>query len=218
MATILIAASSTSARSVLCAAALVLAISVLGGCASTHTQAEWTDPAFAKQSYLRGAKVLVVCDAKETAVKRICQDQVSQQLNVAGATPVIGPETSGAESGPAGEQILAAARDAGAKAVLRSSIAPDATVVSPGPSVGFGIGGFGMGSSNNVGGSVGVSMPVGGERVNTAYAAEMSLTDVASGRLIWSSTVSSPASRDVNGQVASLAKTGVESATKAGLF
>jgi hypothetical protein len=215
MATTRMASSSTPGRTVLLAGALVLDAALLAGCASTRIQAQWTDPAFAKQSFLRGSKVLVVCDAKETAVRQVCQEQVSQQLTAAGAIPVIGPQAGGAESAPAAEPVLAAARDAGAKAVLRTGIAPDATVVSPGPSFGIGIGGFGGG---NVSGGVGVSVPVGGERVSTAYAADMTLTDVTSGRVIWSSTVTTPASRDVNAQVALLTRAGLDGAQKAGLF
>jgi hypothetical protein len=215
MATIQMASSSTPGRTLLLAGALVLDTTLLAGCASTRVQAQWTDPTFAKQSFLRGSKVLVVCDAKETAVRHICQEQVSQQLSAAGASPVIGPQSADAQSAPAAEPVLAAARDAGAKAVLRTGIAPDATVVSPGPSFGIGIGGFGGG---NVAGGVGVSVPVGGERVSTAYAADMTLTDVTSGRVVWSSTVTTPASRDVNAQVATLTKTGLEAAQKAGLF
>jgi hypothetical protein len=112
------------------------------------------------------------------------------------------------------EATLSAAREAGARAVLTSRIAPDATVVSPRPSIGIGVGSWG----GSVGSSVGVSVPVGGERVNTAYGADLVLTDVASGRMMWTSKITTPASRDVNAQLAKLAKSGVDAAKQAGLF
>jgi hypothetical protein len=210
----------------LAAAALLALVGVLiAGCASTRIQAQWTDPRFADHS-LRGAKVLVVCDAQETAVRRICEEQLSAHVAASGATPVTGPESDSraAGAGSIDEGILAAARSAGAKAILASTIAPDATVVSPGPTVGFGIGGFGgsggwRGASGvGVGGGVGVSVPVGGGHVSTAYAANMVLTDVASGRMMWTSKVAGPASQDVGAQIGKLAKTGIDAAREAGLF
>ena len=196
---------------------------LIGGCASTNIQAQWTDPQFADHS-LRGAKVLVVCNANETAIKRICEDQLSAQVAASGATPVTGPGSDNPTAGaaPITPELLAAARSAEAKAILTSTIAPDATIVNPGPTVGFGIGGFGGSGGwhggGGVGTSVGVSMPVGGGRVNTAYAANMVLTDVASGRMMWTSKVTAPASKDVGAQIGKLAKTGVDAAQKAGLF
>jgi hypothetical protein len=213
---------------ILLALALAAAMSalsglLLGGCASTNIQAQWTDPQFADHS-LRGAKVLVVCNANETAIKRICEDQVSAQVAASGATPVTGSGSNSPAAGaaPITPELLAAARSAAAKAILTSTIAPDATIINPGPTVGFGIGGFGGSggwhSGGGVGTSVGVSMPVGGAGVTTAYAANMVLTDVASGSMMWTSKVTAPASKDVGAQIGKLAKTGVEAAQKAGLF
>ena len=87
-------------------------------------------------------------------------------------------------------------------------------MAAPRPQVGFGVGSWG----GSVGTSVGVSVPVGQQRVNTAYTADMVLTDVASGKIMWTSTISTPASSNVNAQLADLAKSGVEAAKKAGVF
>jgi hypothetical protein len=200
-------------------AAMVAVSAILSsGCASNNIQAEWTDPEFAGHS-LRGEKVLVVCDAREAAVKRLCQDQMTARLAASGAIPVSAPESDKLAGGasPIGEDTLAAARSAGAKAVWTATVAPDATVVTPGPTVGFSIGGFG-GYSPSVGAGMGVAVPVGNERVSTAYAANLVLTDVASGRMMWTSKVTTPASQDVTGQVGKLAQTGVEAAQKAGVL
>ena len=186
---------------------LALPALLAAGCASNDIRAQWTDPQFANRP-LQGATVMVLCEARETAIRRVCADQLSQQLRVAGANPVTAPDPLG--GGSPGDE----ARALGAKAVMRSSIAPGAAVASPRPQIGIGVGSWG----GNVGSSVGVSVPVGGQQVNTSYAADMVLTDVASGQVMWTSTIATPASRDANAQVASLAKSAVEAAKKAGLF
>lgn len=198
----------------------LIALSALlsAGCASKAVQGQWTDPQFANHS-LRGAKVLVVCDSNEAAVKRICEEQMSAELSAIGATPVIERVADGPAS--INDRALAAARSAGAKAVLISSVAPEVTSISPGPSVGIGIGGFGGFGGYHSGGistGVGVSVPVGKERVDTAYAANLSVTDADSGRLMWTGKVTASGRQDINQQLAFLAKNGIEAAQSAGIF
>jgi hypothetical protein len=196
---------------------------LIGGCASTAIQAQWSDPQFAGRS-LRGATVLVVCDASAAAIKRICQDQIAARIATSAARPVTAPEVDflTAEDGQMADKVFAAARRVGANAIWGSIIAPDATVVSPGPTVGFGLGGFGSSGGRHrwggVGGGVGVTVPVGGERVNTAYAADMTLTDVETERLMWTSKITTPASQDIAEQVAKLAQAGVKAAQQAGFL
>jgi hypothetical protein len=204
------------------AAALLLAAggSFVAGCATTQVNAQWSDPEFAGRS-LRGQTVLVVCDADSVTARRVCQDQVAMQIRAAGATPVIPPQSAGVVAGPptTNEHTLAAARGAGAKAIFASTIGPDATYVSPGPSVGVGIGGWGGSGGRTVtGGGVSIGVPIGGGRVDSSYAANNVLTDVATGRLMWSSKVTTPASQDLGAQLAELARVGVGAAKSAGFF
>jgi hypothetical protein len=204
-------------------AVLALCGLMFGGCASTTLQAQWTDPQFVGQS-LRGTKVLVICDASDAAIKHLCQDQLAAQVAASAITPVTASYTDHLTvgSGALPDTVLATARRAGAKAIFVSIITPDATVVHPGPTVGLGIGGFrgggGWHRSSGIGAGVGVSVPVGADRVQTAYAAHMTLTEVDTGRLMWTSKVTTPASQDVNAQVNKLAKAGVEAAQQAGLL
>jgi hypothetical protein len=201
--------------------AVALCTVTVAGCSSNPVQAEWKDPAFAGHS-LRGAKVLVVCDAADLPIKRVCEEQMSAQVQTAGAIPVTAPEiTSGGNADAHNEKIAAAARNASAKAILLATVAPDTTVVNPGPSVGIGVGGFGgFGGwrSGGIGTGVGVSVPVGAARTTTGYAANMVLKDTDSGRVIWTSKVSAPASQDINMQMNTIAKAGVEAAQKAAVF
>ncbi len=206
------------------AAALVIGsgVGMMAGCATTEVNVQWTDPEFAGRS-LRGEKVLVVCDAPDVAIRGVCQDQVAAQVRASGATPVISAD-AGLTVGPppANDKTLAAARAAGAKAILGSTIGPDVTVVSPGASVGIGVGGYsssgGYRGSTGTGGSVGVGFPVGGGQATTGYAANMVLTDVATVRLMWTGKITTPATQNIGAQIGELARVGVEAARAAGFF
>lgn len=206
------------------AAALVIGsgAGMMAGCATTEVNVQWTDPEFAGRS-LRGEKVLVVCDAPDVAIRGVCQDQVAAQVRASGATPVISAD-AGLTVGPppANDKTLAAARAAGAKAILGSTIGPDVTVVSPGASVGIGVGGYsssgGYRGSTGTGGSVGVGFPVGGGQATTGYAANMVLTDVATVRLMWTGKITTPATQNIGAQIGELARVGVEAARAAGFF
>jgi hypothetical protein len=196
--------------------ATACALALLAGCASTQLDAQWADPQLATGAPLRGARVLVVCEAQDEVLRRVCQDQVGAQLLAAAITPVAAPDVGGsaatAPGGPA--PYVGAAKAAQAKAVWVVSIAQNSTVAKPGFTVGFGLGGFGGG----VGGGVGVSAPVGGTKVNSGYAANSSVTDAASGRLMWTARASEAPSENVSAQIAALAKAVVSGAGKAGLF
>jgi hypothetical protein len=189
---------------------------LLTACASTSLDAQWADPQLTSGNPLRGARVLVVCESPDQVLRRVCTDAVSAELVTAGAVPVPAPDVGdGANSAPGGPApYLAAAKTANAKAVLVSAIAPNNSVAKPGFTLGVGLGGFGGG----VGGGVGVSVPMGGTKVETGYAANASVTDVGSGRLMWTARASEAASADVNAQVAALSKKLVAGAAKAGLF
>ena len=68
---------------------VALSLLLLGGCASTTPQlgAQYVDPQLPRQA-LRGAAILVVCEATEPAPKLICESQISSQLVLLGARPL----------------------------------------------------------------------------------------------------------------------------------
>jgi hypothetical protein len=102
---------------------------------------------------------------------------------------------------------------------LRTQLAPEVVAVAPGPSIGIGIGGFGGSYRSGGGVGFGVSAPLGGAgQAETGYAANASLTDVASGRLMWSARASAPPSSDVAQQLSTLATVLLDAARQAGLF
>jgi hypothetical protein len=199
-------ARTAAARS---AALLLGAATVLAGCASTQLEAQWVDPQFAAGS-LHGARVLIACEASEMVVQQMCQDQLAAELVARGATPVPLPQATA----PNAEAYAQAARNGGANVVLTQRVVPYGTTVSPGFTVG--VGGFGFGSGGSAG--VGVSAPVGGGQLSTGYAADTRLTDVGTGRLLWTAKASSPPSHDVQTQVHELARAIFASADKSGVF
>ncbi len=206
--------SAVAARPV---ALLALAGLLVAGCASTQVGAQWSDPAFRGQS-LRGARLLVVCDAPDPALQRICQDELAAQVQRLGATPVLAPDAGGGSGRqPPVDQMLGAARTAGARAVFSAAVQPDTSIVSPGPTFSIGLGSFG-GYGGGVSGGVGVTVPAGGGRVSTGYAANGVLTDVASGRMMWTAKATTPAKTDLNAQMNELAQAIAGAAQQAGLF
>ncbi|MGZ5239402.1 MAG: hypothetical protein ACXWCN_04725 [Caldimonas sp.] len=199
------------------AACVGVASLLLVACAtSPQLDAQWTDPQLGAQSgLLRGARVLVACDASDLVVRQLCQDQLAGEVVARGATPVFAaPDTPIAPDRAVDGQLLAAAQGAGARALLVVTIAPAATDVSSGFSIG--IGGFGFGRSSAVG--VGVAAPIGGGRVTTGYAANGRITEVANGRLVWAARAATAPSPDVNAQLGELSKALLGAADKSGLF
>src|SRR6185369_8090583 len=94
------------------------ALAALGiaGCASTQLDAQWADPQVASNS-LRGAKILVACEAAEAVVKRICQDRLADEVIAHGGNPVQAAQTTLEPAqlrSPNDEPYLSAARAAGA--------------------------------------------------------------------------------------------------------
>ena len=198
-----------------------LVLLVAAGCASTtRLDSQWSDPAVAPTS-LQGAKVLVVCDADEAPLRQICQDQMRSEVTARGATAVAFDDTDRALAGNAAaaskptNEYVTIARERGASAVLRTRAMPSLSRPDSGVSLGFGLGTFGSG----VGLGVGMSTPVGGGgNATVGYAAETSITDVRSGKLMWTGRATTAPSKEVNKQMAELATALLAGAQKAGWF
>ena len=188
---------------------------LLGACASGPSlDAQWRDPALGA-GFLRGARVLVACDAGEAVIRQVCQDQLAAEVVARGATPVfVAPETPIAADRSIDAQLLPAARSAGAKAMMVMTVVVAVNDVSPGFSIG--IGGFGFGRNSAVG--LGADVPIGGGRVTSGYSANGRVTDVGNGRLVWTAKATSPPSKDVGAQMSELSKSVLGAADRDGLF
>lgn len=192
------------------------ACALLAGCATTRIDAQWADPGLSGHP-LKGARVLLVCEVAVVSVQRNCLDQFSARLRTLGALPVVAanpPAPATDRSSPAAP-YLPLARAETAQALWLVTLAPDASFVSQAPSFSFGIGGFGGG---NVGGGIGVSMPVGASQVQTGLGAEATVLEVSQGKLLWSARAVAPPSANITAQLSDLAGALGGAAQQAGLF
>ena len=57
------------------------------GCATTQMAAEWSNKEYAGRS-LRGERVLVLCQAPDPTVQRLCEDELVNGVNSRGVTAV----------------------------------------------------------------------------------------------------------------------------------
>ena len=194
---------------------------LLAGCAGSRINAQWSDPQFAGQPQ-RGAKVLVACQAGEPTLRRICADRMAAKLVGTGRGAGAGPGQQRCHRGRWHRTRRHCCRRHAAPGRWRCcapSSRPRWWRSRPGPTIGIGIGGFGGSYRSGGGVGFGVSAPLGGAGpAETGYAATASLTDVASGRLMWSARASAPPSSDVDQQLSTLATLLLDAARQAGLF
>lgn len=206
-----------------CLAAGLLAAAALAGCATHAVDAQWSDPQLAG-SPLQGARVMVVCEAAEVVVARICTERLAATLRERGMTPVGAPDLPSPATGlPRDDaRYVRAARTLGASAVWATTVSAELFPEDRRSAVSIGFGGFGFGGGRSGGGvGVGVSMPVGGGgsvMATPQYAADARVTEAASGRLLWTARAGSPPSSDVRGQVDSLVQRLVGAAGDARVF
>jgi hypothetical protein len=204
-----------------------LVLAFVSGCATTHMAAEWMNKDYAGQS-LRGQRVLVVCQAPDPTVQRLCEDELANGLNSRGATavrPAAGTPSEAAPTAPTPPSAYAeAAKAAGAVAVLSMTVQPDSTVVNPGPTIGIGVGGgsfsgggWGRGGSfGGVGTSVG--FPVGAGTVQQGFAASTNLVDAANGQIVWSGRAVAPPSDAFIRQLIDLNRVTFDAMQRAGVL
>lgn len=201
--------------------ALLVVAALTAACATTKMDAQWSNPEFAGKS-LRGANVLVVCQARDFTTQAVCEDQAAAQLEARGIKTlkfaILSPSAP-----PAPEVVEAAAKRAGAVAVYRSSLSTIAPAVSSMPTIGIGVGGFGGGYGGGGGyrgGSVGggITLPVGGDTPNEAFASDTAIVDVASGKVMWSGRAASPGGSDTTSQLADLTRVTFEALSGTGLI
>jgi hypothetical protein len=196
---------------------------MLAGCATTQMNAEWRDPVFSPGAAKR-ARVLVVCRAPDEALRRVCEDRWSNLLGAHGMVPERSYSIAGFPSASAdtSAEMTAAVRASGVAALASMSLIPsDMGMVTSGPQVGVGVSGGSGGGHRGGGfgvGGIGISFPIGGATVTRSLGASSSFVDVASGKLVWSGTASTPASSDRLAQVGELVRVTIEAIRRAGLI
>ncbi len=201
---------------------LLLVAAVTAGCATTEMTAQWKDPAFA--GVLAGSRVLIVCQARDDTLRRVCEDQWATRLAAHGVAGLRSYSLPGFPPGGAAnpEEMAMAGRANGVAAVASTQITlSDFAVVNPGPQVGFGLGGGSGGGYRGGGfsvGGIGLSFPVGGATTTRSLGSSTSLVDPASGAVIWSGSATTSATGDVTAQVDALTQVTIDAMQKAGLI
>ncbi|RYE68726.1 MAG: hypothetical protein EOO81_09150 [Oxalobacteraceae bacterium] len=194
-----------------------LGLTVLAACSSAPLEeARWIDPSVGMSTpYLQGEKVLIACDAYDAAVRQICQDALFREMLAKGARPVVLPPGAAfLNDRELDGQLIASAAAQGAKAVFVMALTPVATRPATGFSLGLGAFSWGGGG----GGGIGLSAPVGGNRTETALSANGRLTDVGTGRLLWTASFASSSSLNLEAQSAALSRSMLDAAQNSGLF
>lgn len=201
---------------------LLLLAAVIAGCATTEMTAQWKDPAYG--SALTGSRVLVLCQARDDTLRRVCEDQWATRLATHGVAGIRSYSLPGFPPGGAAnpEEMAMAGRESGATAIASTQLTlSDFAVVNPGPQVGFGLGGGSGGGYRGGGfsvGGIGLSFPVGGATTTRSLGSSTSLVDLASGAVIWSGSATTSASGDVTSQVGALTEVTIEALRKVGLI
>lgn len=199
-------------------AAGIIVISALAACSSTpQREAQWVDASLGSQSQLlRGARVLVACDVYDTALRRICEDQVSAELHARGAFPIALPTSVALlNDRELDAQLLPSAAAASAKALFVMQMSP--ATRSGGSGASLGLGGFSFGGGGGVG--LGLGLPIGGSgNGSTGFAASGRITEVSGHRLVWTATFIAQPSANLDAQFRQLSNAVMNAARDAGLF
>jgi hypothetical protein len=197
--------------------ALLLGASLLAACATPQIEAQWRDPQAGARS-MQGKTVLVVCRAYDLTLERICEDRLAADAQAIGIRVArAGMPRDAAYDPAAGEALLTAARAVRADAILEMRLEPAVALGSPSAgAVGVGVGGSRGGWSGGTSGAIGITLPLSGS--GSEMASGTSLTDVATGRPVWSSRARGSGAVNAAGQVGELSRVTVEALKGAGLF
>jgi hypothetical protein len=200
---------------VLCFSVAVL----LSACATTRMDAQWSNPEYKGRS-VKGASILVACEAQDLTLQRICEDQLAAAVSAQGAKATLNSQLAPAAGAPAGsDPYMAAAKRVGAQAIVRMTLGAGQPVPVEGPRIGIGVGGGSGGyGGGGAAGGIGIGFPIGGSRVTQAFGAETALIDPSNGATMWSGRASSSTSQDVTGQITQLAQVTAEALKGAGLL
>jgi hypothetical protein len=171
-------------QTALCAIYFLAALFALfiAGCATTHLDSQWSSPDFVNNKIT--GKLLVVGVSRDDTVRRLYEDEMTAQLASRGLTTVRsyelipGPLVLGGNTA-----LLKAARDAGANTILSSVVVArehvDRVISDPMPRYGM-----------NFDGWYGYYWPYAYVRTEIRsfdrYTVGTSLTDVATGKIMWS--------------------------------
>jgi len=185
---------------------------LLAACASIRFDAEWSNPELA--AYKIGGKVLVVGLTRDDTARRLYEDALTAQLTTRGTAAVQGYESfAGPPSQDGNRPILQAARRIGAGAILTSAVVGhehvERVIVDPFPR-----------RSAFFDAWYGDYWPYVHSEVRIAerYVIGTSLTDVGTGKVVWSARTTVEASDNPAREINALAKAIVDNLVAKGML
>jgi hypothetical protein len=155
---------------------------LISACTTTHLDSQWSNPDFANNKIT--GKLLVVGVSRDNTVRRLYEDEMTAQLASRGHSTVRSYElVPGALVFGGNAALLKAAQDAGAKMILSSVVIArehlERVISEPIPRYG-----------GNFNGWYGYYWPYAYVRTEVRsfdrYTVDTSLTDVESGKIMWS--------------------------------
>jgi hypothetical protein len=204
-------AVTSTRRLLLCAS-----VALLAACASTSLEGSWSNPALPREPI--SGPVLVVGVARDDIVRRVYEDGMVAQLAARGIKAMPSYSLVAGPLGPkAHDEVLAAARKAGARQLLSTAVIGQdrEQVVTQDPGPFIGMGGYGRW----YGAYWGMSFPVRTEvRSYAVYTAQTSLVDVAGEQLRWTARTRTADPRDVTRETQAFVDVIVKSMTDAKLL
>ena len=192
-----------------------LAAALLVGCASTpQLDAQWSDPSLGP-SFLRGTRVLVACDAYEVVVRQICQDHLAREVVARGATPVFLAPGFPVATDRSVDAQAAACRARGGR---EGDDGDDRRCRRPGRQSAV--------SDRHRRLRLRQQRQCRRRRLgagrrrprDSGYSANGRVTEVPSGRLVWTAKATAPPSSDINAQMSDLSRLVLGAADESGLF
>lgn len=183
-----------------------LACALIAGCATTGIDVQWKDPQAAAGA-MKGRSVLVVCRGLDLTLERICEDQLAVDLQALGVKVVRaeGMRDLPADPAAASEPLLKAARAVQADAVIAAVLERNAGPAAGGGTVGIGVGGASGGWGSRTGGSIGITLPIGGTG-GPGLTTSARLLEAGGGRLLWSGRTRGADGRSEGEQVLELTR------------
>lgn len=189
-------------------------IALLAGCAATRLDAQWSNPEFAGAAV--SGRVFVVGVTRDDTSRRLYEDAMAAQLVGRGLQVTRSYEVlTVAPPSDGGDALLAAARGAGAAAMITSAIVGHErvhqVVTEPLPAWAWGYRGW-------YGHYWSLAYARTEVRTYDRYLVGTSLTDVGSGRIVWTARTSTEAPVSVEAEIKAFAALVVEALAKAGLL
>ena len=197
-----------------------IAVAILASCATTQLDSQWANPDFAGNK-LKG-KVFIVGISNDDMVRRLYEDEMAAQLQIRGLTILRSYEVIAAPLDKNGSDTLVrAAREGGANLILSSAVVAREQVqnIVSEPMQG-------LGYDNGFGGWYSFYWPLYGNAPSirtqvsqyNRYTIRTSLTDTATGKIIWSARTQTDDVQSLNREVKAFVKVIVDTMTKSAVL